>query len=240
MKITKEMLRVDETRAFRVLTIVDQGLISGSGERELGQMCVEQAVSFAYGEFHTDHPTCVASELAGIKIDLNDEGWDDEQSRAAGLRRIAIAQLGSRGKFKTTTFWLHVNDYVGKFVRDHFIAEVMKCKNVREMTAATENACGVPPDFKSRSRCIEAFNAMGFSDDKSLALTAEAYVQACIKMKLPGTKYLYLTEGKLTAAQKKKKKKLLADLHREAKQFAKDVEDGKIESDGSPIKQDDD
>jgi hypothetical protein len=83
--------------AEKVLKIVDCGLVRGLGEPEPGQMCVEAAVCKAMDEPHSDRPSCVADSVAEFKARLNDCFWQSEQSRAAGLREIAVCQLGSRG-----------------------------------------------------------------------------------------------------------------------------------------------
>lgn len=89
---------VSEALARRVLQLVDFGLSDGIGEGKPGEMCVEVAVSYAMGMNKlTDHPSnCVLRSASDTKIKLNDMyGWPDEMERAKGLRRIAVAQLGS-------------------------------------------------------------------------------------------------------------------------------------------------
>ena len=71
MKITKNI-------AKKVLSIVDQGLSNGVGKP------------------NGDNPSCVSPVLRSFKIALNDKGWSSNAARAKGLRRIAIAQLGTR------------------------------------------------------------------------------------------------------------------------------------------------
>ncbi len=81
--------------AARVIEIVDAGLVSGVGRQEPGKMCVEAAVCFAFGLKHGDEPPCVGPAVRAFKIALNDSGWSSPQARAAGMRRLAVAQLGS-------------------------------------------------------------------------------------------------------------------------------------------------
>jgi hypothetical protein len=59
-------------------------------------MCVEAAVCFALGLPHGDDPGCVSAPLRRLKIRLNDSRWSSDRARAAGLRRLAVAQLGSK------------------------------------------------------------------------------------------------------------------------------------------------
>lgn len=86
---------VDKELAVKVLEVVDQGLTSGMGIPEPGKMCVEAAVCYALGIDHDDEPPCVNEDVRSFKIDLNDRNWSSEKARAQGLRRIAVAQLGS-------------------------------------------------------------------------------------------------------------------------------------------------
>src|SRR3990167_5757572 len=89
MKITREL-------AAKVLTIIDAGLTNGLGRAKPGHMCIEAAVCYALGEPHNDKPSCVSPVVRSLKIRLNDSGcWHSNQSRAQGLRRLGIAQLGT-------------------------------------------------------------------------------------------------------------------------------------------------
>jgi hypothetical protein len=98
MEITREI-------AIKVRDIVDVGLVRGKGVQVPGQMCVEAAVCAALGLPHSDDPPCVDSVLRTLKISLNDlEGWSSTKSRAAGMRRLALAQLGSAGAIDNVDF----------------------------------------------------------------------------------------------------------------------------------------
>jgi hypothetical protein len=77
--------------------ILSRGLSNGIGDRD-GQMCVEAAICAAMGLPHGDDPQCVAASVRSFKIRLNDSPrWPSPQARADGLRRLGIAQLGSKG-----------------------------------------------------------------------------------------------------------------------------------------------
>jgi len=98
--------------ARKVVKIVSAGLTGGlddghkdeNGKPIPGHMCVEAAVCFAIGQDHGDQPKCVAPVVRDFKIQLNDaDGWSYDMSRAEGLKRIAVAQLGSN-KIQTKTF----------------------------------------------------------------------------------------------------------------------------------------
>lgn len=91
--MTKPVINREVAR--KVLETVDKGLIRGVGKPTPGSMCVEAAVCYALGLPHSDDPMCVGSAVRTFKIGLNDANWSCPAARAQGLRRVAIAQLGS-------------------------------------------------------------------------------------------------------------------------------------------------
>ena len=88
-------MAIDLALAQKVLDTVDAGLVHGLGKQEPGKMCVEAAVCFALGLPHGDDPPCVGSAVRRAKISLNDARWSSNEERTKGLRRLAVAQLGS-------------------------------------------------------------------------------------------------------------------------------------------------
>ena len=82
--------------ARKVLQTIDAGLVRGVGSPTPGQMCVEAAVCYALDLPHGDDPGCVSPALRSLKIRLNDSSWSSNQARANGLRRLGLAQLGSK------------------------------------------------------------------------------------------------------------------------------------------------
>src|ERR1700750_875710 len=89
-------MQITETVARKVLEVVDAGLVKGVGNPKPGQMCVEAAVCYALDLPHGDDPQCVSRALRQLKINLNDRPWSSNEARGKGLRRLAVAQLGSR------------------------------------------------------------------------------------------------------------------------------------------------
>jgi len=83
--------------ARKVLEVVDKGLVAGLGVPEPGKFCVEAAICYALGYKHGDKPKCVAPVIRTYKIGLNDAQWSTNDARTKGMRRAAIAQLGSTG-----------------------------------------------------------------------------------------------------------------------------------------------
>ncbi len=97
IEITKDVVT-------KLLQVVDAGLVNGMGKPEPGHMCVEAAVCYALGLPHGDDPQCVAPALRSLKIKLNDSNWSSSAARAKGLRRLAVAQLGSKGNLDAKEF----------------------------------------------------------------------------------------------------------------------------------------
>jgi hypothetical protein len=99
------MTEITRDIAAKVLEIVDAGLSMGIGKPLPGHMCVEAAVCYALGLPHGDDPGCVDEAVRNLKIRLNDATrWRDNADRARGLRRLAIAQLGSKGAIDSAEF----------------------------------------------------------------------------------------------------------------------------------------
>ena len=89
---------LDITRevAIKVRDTVAAGLVGGLGEPIPGRMCIEAAICYALGLAHGDDPGCVSAPLRRLKIRLNDARWSGVPARTAGLRRLALASLGSQ------------------------------------------------------------------------------------------------------------------------------------------------
>lgn len=216
--------------------MVDAGLTKGLGLSEPGHMCVEAAVAYAMGENHTDEPKCVDRRLGSIKIDLNDsDGWSSDASRAKGLRRIAIAQLGSAGKFKEKVFTAHIRKQWVSFRQEHRnnLLDKIQLPKVPAITRASilKDAGKAQADIKAAAERLaelaeelndfptilsKEWDLPSIADELSeylpnmsvndrLAMVAEWGVQALKKMKIPGTKFLYLTERKKRKAKVKHK-----------------------------------
>lgn len=90
------MSEVNQKLVNKVWSVVGKGLSCGLGKPEPGKMCVEAAVCYAMGLPHGDEPTCVHGDIRELKIALNDVAeWGSNKVRGKGMRRVAIAQLGS-------------------------------------------------------------------------------------------------------------------------------------------------
>jgi hypothetical protein len=76
---------------------LNRGLSAGVGDADK-QVCVEAAICLALGLPLGDDPPCVAPAVRAFKIALNDGPWSSPEARAAGMRALAYAQIGTRGQ----------------------------------------------------------------------------------------------------------------------------------------------
>lgn len=90
--------------ATKVLETVDAGLTAGMGKPTPGEMCVEAAICYALGLPHSDDSGCVSAALRTLSINLSEAPWSSPEARAKGLRRLALAQLGSLGHLDDREF----------------------------------------------------------------------------------------------------------------------------------------
>lgn len=215
-------IKVNRDLAVKVLSVVDAGLSSGIGTPTPGKMCVEAAVCYAMGLPHSDRPTCVSPVLRWLKIALNDNNWSSRQARAKGMRRLAVAQLGSVGTLDEKAFLAHVVDMtIRKIVPRGLRAAATlhpQQEHKAKLEAAAQNCEHAASDAASdAARAASAASATSYaaaraasaasdaasyaaratsaSMDGELTFFAEEVVQILIAMKAPGTQWLNLTEG---------------------------------------------
>lgn len=96
--------KLNQSIVKKILEVVDAGLTSGLGTPIPGNMCVEAAVCYALGLDHSDDPRCVDYAVRALKISINDANWSNRESRALGLRKLAILQLGTLGTLDFVIF----------------------------------------------------------------------------------------------------------------------------------------
>ena len=169
MEITREI-------AAKVLHVVDQGLSKGVGTRKKGdvqgEMCVEAAVCYALGLEHGDDPGCVSAPLRALKIRLNDSNWSSKAARAKGLRRLALAQLGSKGHLDDKEFVRRVVDHaIRKSVPSalRIAASVIKDEKHKAALCETANRC------EKEGTREAAQDARAIARDAAAAAAAAAY-----------------------------------------------------------------
>src|SRR5882757_5357777 len=161
-------IEITEKVARKVLKIVDAGLSKGMGNPKAGQMCVEAAVCFALDLPHGDDPACVSRALRGLKINLNDRNWSSKAARARGLRRLAVAQLGSRDHLDDREFAKRVAELaIRKSVPEALRTAASIHKDpvhVQALRAAADKCEREPTEANSR-----------FARDAAYAANAAAY-----------------------------------------------------------------
>lgn len=171
--------------------ILDRGLSSGLGEGG-GQVCVEAALCEAMGLPHGDDPRCVAASVRAFKISLNDCPWSSPMARAAGLRDLGIAQLGSLGVIDDVEFVRRlaeatVRKIIPKLFRDLFTAD--RCETEGTMGAA--RAARAAAAAEAAGAAAEgAAAAMDTNPDRYLLLSASIALDILRDMKSPGCKWI--------------------------------------------------
>lgn len=168
-------MKLNRKTVERVLRTVDKGLISGKGEyANPGAMCVEQAVAYATNEVDpgsfdpTDNPACVSYNLSMLKISLNDGlRFDSVKERARVLRRVAIAQLGSRNDGKYNLNWDRFRDLLTERLRllqyelNYKMARtVIKDETAEKMIDVMAELERRDINFEKRAALREMFNEM--------------------------------------------------------------------------------
>ena len=208
-------MKITEAMAMKVRDAVDAGLVAGVGQPIPGQMCVEAAVCYALGLPHGDDPGCVSPALRRLKIALNDLSWSSATARAQGLRRLAVAQLGSKGVLDDAVFVERVTEMtirvsVPQALRDaarlkpqH--ADALESAAVRceiEGTLGAARAAAAAADAADAAAyvaCVAAAAAAAHAADAAadaydawLSDYAERVVGILIDMQAPGCEWLAL------------------------------------------------
>ena len=200
-KPTRKHLTVNRSLAARVLKVVDAGLSRGMGEERPGYMCIEAAVCYAMGLPHSDDPPCVAESVRYLKIALNDhDAWEthdeygnenDAQARAEGLRRIAIAQLGSN-TLSDLKFLKRLVPAARKFIGKH--------KDRAEYLVAFERKLQEVGDDETPAEfagdLLDAFMVIfNYANRKEIIALANAVAKILVQMGSPGGEFMDLLEG---------------------------------------------
>ena len=179
IRTAREMdTEITETVARKVLETVDAGLVKGIGRQEAGSMCVEAAVCYALGLPHGDNPACVSRALRALKIRLNDSNWSSPQARAKGMRRLAVAQLGSAGVLDDKEFRRRVvNLAIRKSVPDALRAAASVCKDDHKRQAMLDAAAKCEKEGTEES--AREAQKTAAADDAYAACAAAAAYAAC-------------------------------------------------------------
>lgn len=182
--------------ALKVLEVVDGGL--GIAMRETP--CVEWAVCRALEGRASDKPACVAQAVRLLGIRMNDSNWSGEQARAKGLRRFAIAQLGTAG-FDEREFDRRATE-IGHSYAAIGASYAGLCPGNKDSEYAAQMADGYanhhPDKAQGAQYAVRAAAAAAdyyggeLFRDRVLAQYAEQIVGVLIDMRAPGCQWLGL------------------------------------------------
>jgi hypothetical protein len=162
-------IEITQEIAAKVLSVVDAGLVFGVGEPVPGKMCVEAAVCFALGLPHSDDPQCVSRAVRSLKIRLNDSNWSTGKARAQGLRRLAIAQLGTRDKIDDKEFAKRVTELA---IKKYVPAALRAAASIQKSTEHKDAL------LKAASRCEIEASEQSARDARNAAAAAYATAEA--------------------------------------------------------------
>lgn len=198
-------MELNEAVARKVLQTVDAGLVRGLGIQEPGKMCVEAAVCFALGLPHGDNPSCVGNVVRTFNLLLNDADWSSPEARARGMRRLAIAQLGS-DQIDQTAFAKALAEETIRLIIPIALREVAKVVSHSEALEAAAVECEqegteasamkVTVATVAAATAIYAANAAdaAAARDNILSLMADRAVKILTELGSPGTRWLGLCE----------------------------------------------
>lgn len=126
-------VKIEEKHVKKLSSVINRGLSYGVGHPVPGQMCVEAAICYVFGEMHDDHPKCVNEHVTELSITLNDCYHRlSKRKRAEILKPFAIAQLGTDSPaFCQDTFDKHVFKIVKEALAE-FLAMVLREKDIVE------------------------------------------------------------------------------------------------------------
>ena len=199
-------LTITESLIRKLLATVDVGLHAGLGVPEPGNMCVEAAIAFALGEPHGDGPTCVHPVVRAGNIILSDCAWSSDLARANGMRRVAIAQLGS-----TEIDYIKYVTLLAQYTQDEIVplaaASASAAKYAKYAAKYAKYAAKyaqydqyaqyaqyAAASAQYAAQYAAASAAASAAQDAALRLSAELMVRALQECGSPGCGWLWLCE----------------------------------------------
>lgn len=186
----------DET-VGKLLDIADRGFCSGLGTAN-SLVCVEAAWYLARGgdpSALSDQNECVGSSVRAFRIPLNDKRWSSPKARAAGMRRLALAGLGSAHLDQATFSRLLAVGFIREILpialraaADLHPAE----KHQAAMRTAADRCAALPADAAAAAARYAAAAARYARRDETLGLVAELATRVLCEMGSEGSKFLPL------------------------------------------------
>jgi hypothetical protein len=198
--------QINEKSVKQVCSLVDKGLYGGGvGEPVPGQMCVEAVVSYVFDNNNgdidpddimlDDHPSCVDDDLADMKIEMNDGAtWLDDMDRGKGLKRLAIAQIGSVGKFNHYKFVTSLDKQLVMFLLERAPKNPASRSEMEEYWSVQSGIYNIDDidDLASEIDARRGNPGFDYSESDASWIACEMAVIALKEQKIKGTKFLYL------------------------------------------------
>ena len=197
--------KLTKAAARKVLATVDEGLTIGMGNPIPGEMCVEAAVCYALGLPHSDQPLdCVAYSLNRLKIILNDAyEWVSNESRAKGMRKLAVLQLGTTGTLNEVEFAQKLVPLAQDMAKH--AASYAAARAAASYAAATDTAAHATyaaiyaaraaraaraAAYAARAASAARYAAAASASERELIYFADKVADILIDMKVPAVKWL--------------------------------------------------
>ncbi|HAN92930.1 MAG TPA: hypothetical protein DCQ33_12750, partial [Nitrospira sp.] len=166
--------------------ILGNGLSCGIGTPDpndpgKSEVCIEAAISIACGLPFGDDPECVAPAIRAFKISLNDSyRWASPQSRADGMRRLGIAQLGSAGKVDEREFVKRMTEktirrMIPTLFREIFKQDTPEHKRCRDAAEVCEREGTIESAYAANAAAYAAADAARAAAYAAYAANAAAY-----------------------------------------------------------------
>ncbi len=198
-----------------ILAKIDIGLIAGSGKSGFGQMCIEDTID------KITNKSDIGEVVKKFITKINDANWLNEYSRAAGMRKIAIAQLGSvcinQDKFTKYIIVQTIKRILPLMTKDNMLINTyFKINNIEDVVNINfpENTHWLFSSLYNtiihaiKTNSITSIsNAIKIADyisttipkyitksDQILLISTQIALEALIMLDSPGCKYLYLCE----------------------------------------------
>jgi hypothetical protein len=114
---TDDDIQITEAHVRKLKSVIGKGLCAGLGVGTPGEMCVMAAIHYSLGgNGRSDEVHCVEENVQAFDISLNDSIWSSDKARGRGMRREAIAKLGSRHIDPERWAYLTVRNYIAAVV----------------------------------------------------------------------------------------------------------------------------
>jgi len=190
-----QTVEITRDLAAKIVPLVDAGLRAGLGQPRPGEMCAEAAVCYALGLPHGDDPQCVAAALRDLVIALNDKDWSSNAARAKGMKRLIIAQLGTRGPgFDRALFAAKLAEMTIRSIVPIALRAAASMSGLEKYKQSLEDAAASCEKEGTRDAALAAAAAAAAAGkhDEVLATFAEKVVGILVEMETPGAAYLDL------------------------------------------------